>query len=71
MNASSDGENRALRLVDIIDFKWLLAHEGIHLHVEKLQRDPDYARELLDSAIRSPNEALRAAAERLRSGLTG
>ena len=71
MNASSDGENRALRLVDIIDFKWLLAHEGIHLHVEKLQRDPDYARALLDSAIRSPNKALQAAAERLRAGLTG
>ena len=71
MNASSNGEARALSLVDIIDFKWQLAHEGIHLHVEKLQSDPDYARELLESASRSPNKALRAAAERLRSGLTG
>jgi hypothetical protein len=70
MNAHSDGENTALRLVDIIDFKWLLAGEGIHLHVEKLQRDPDYARKLLDSASQSSNEALRAAAYRVRSGLT-
>jgi len=71
MNASSNGEARVLRLVDIIDFKWQLAHEGIHLHVEKLQSDPDYARELLESASQSPNKALRAAAERLRPGLTG
>jgi len=71
MNASSNGEARVLRLVDIIDFKSQLAHEGIHLHVEKLQSDPDYARELLESASQSPNKALRAAAERLRPGLTG
>lgn len=70
MNAHADGENEALRLVDIIDFKWLLAHEGIHLHVERLQTDPGYAREMLDSASRSSNKAVRAAAERLRSGLT-
>jgi hypothetical protein len=70
MNANADGDDSALRLVDIIDFKWLLAGEGIHLHVEKLQTDANYARGLLESASRSSNKALRAAAERLRSGLT-
>lgn len=65
----SDAEFRPLRLVDIIDLKWLLAGEGVHLHVERLQTDPAYARELLCSASRSPNDALRAAAARLRADL--
>jgi len=65
MNVSSDSESLALRLVDIIDLKWLLAAEGVRLHVEKLQGDPVYARELLAVAARSSNEALRAAAARL------
>lgn len=69
MNSMSNGECRSLRLVDIIDLKWLLAHEGVHLHVERLQSDAGYARALLASASQSPNEALRAAAARLRGDL--
>lgn len=65
MNALPDAERNALRLVDIIDLKWLLAHEGIRLHVERLQSDPAYASELLARAAASSNEALRAAALRL------
>ena len=34
---------QALKLVDIIDFKWLMIGEGHHVHVERLQRDPAYA----------------------------
>jgi hypothetical protein len=65
MNALTDVERRALGLVDIIDLKWLLAREGVHVHVERLQTDPSYAGQLLDCAAASPNEAVRAAAQRV------
>jgi hypothetical protein len=65
MNPLTDGECRSLPLVDIIDLKWLLAHEGVHLHVERLQNDPAYAQQLLARAAASSNQALRAAALRL------
>ncbi len=66
MNPIPDGDDRCLPLLDIIDLKWLLAREGVHLHVERLQGDPDYARNLLACAGGSANQALRQAAERLR-----
>jgi hypothetical protein len=65
LNACTDGERRSLSLLDIIDLKWLLAREGVHVHVERLQCDPAYARQLLDSAAASPNDAVRAAAQRV------
>lgn len=65
MNAFTDGESRFLSLVDVIDLKWLLAREGVHLHVEKLQADAAYARRLLECAAASPNAALRAAAQKV------
>ena len=37
-------------LVEIIELKWLLAGEGIHIHVERLQNDPAYACRALDTA---------------------
>jgi hypothetical protein len=65
MNAVSAHEMNALDLVDIIDFKWLMAREGHHVHVERLQNDPLYATECIERARRSPIEAVRLAAERL------
>jgi hypothetical protein len=59
----------ALPLVEIIELKWLLAGEGIHIHVERLQRDLAYARRALDEAAASATPALRAAALRLRARL--
>lgn len=56
-------------LVEIVDLKWLLAGEGLFLHVERLQKDPEYARRILDAAQASSNEALRAAAARVRRDL--
>jgi hypothetical protein len=47
MNAVSAHEMNALDLVDIIDFKWLMAREGHHVHVERLQNDPLYATECI------------------------
>ena len=66
MNALSHRETDALTLVEIIDLKWLLAGEGLHLHVERLQNDPAYARGILDAAATSANAALRAVATRVR-----
>ena len=59
-----------MALVEIVELKWLLAGEGLHLHVERLQSDPEYARRILDIAAASNNQALRAAAARVREGLT-
>jgi hypothetical protein len=66
MNAISHRENEAMALVDIVDLKWLLAGEGVHLHVERLQRDPAYAASILDAAAASHNPALPTVAERVR-----
>lgn len=68
--SASDCPASTLPLVEIIELKWLLAGEGIHIHVERLQRDPDYARRALDEAAASASPALRAAALRLRNRLT-
>lgn len=56
-------------LVEIIELKWLLAGEGFHVHVERLQTDRDYARQALHRAQASPNAALRETAARLRNKL--
>ena len=53
-------------LVEIIELKWLLAGHGVHVHVERLQNDAEYARRTLDRAAATPNAALREAAVRLR-----
>jgi hypothetical protein len=66
MNALSHRETDALALIEIIDLKWLLAGEGVHLHVERLQRDPAYARTILDTAAGSRNAALPAVAAKVR-----
>lgn len=67
MNSVSSAEVNAVQLVDIIDFKWLMAHEGRHVHVERLQRDAAYASDCLAHAAASPNASLRAAARRLHA----
>ena len=58
-----------MALVEIVELKWLLAGEGLHLHVERMQTDPEYARRILDLAAASKNQALRVAATRVREGL--
>lgn len=71
MNAFPHPERQTLQLVDIIDLKWLMARDGVHVHVERLQRDPVYAGEILALAKGSANEALRAAGQRLGPALAG
>lgn len=69
MNVSTLTEERALSLVDIVELKWMLAGEGLHVHVEKLQADPQYARECLCAAERSVNATVRQVASKLRARL--
>jgi hypothetical protein len=69
MNVSTLTEQRALSLVDIVELKWMMAGEGLHVHVEKLQSDPCYARECLGAAERSENATVRQVALRLRARL--
>lgn len=69
MNASSASEQGALGLVEIVELKWLLSGEGMHVHVERLQSDHDYACRCLEAAGRSANPAVRQVALRLRTRL--
>ena len=69
MNVSTLPEQRVLSLVDIVELKWMLAGEGLHVHVEKLQSDPCYARECLRAAERSENATVRQVASKLRGRL--
>lgn len=69
MNASTQPAREGLRLVEIINLKWLLSARGRHLHVERLQRDAAYADAVLADAEHSGEPALREAARRLRPRL--
>ena len=65
MNAAKPPEVRPLSLVEIIDFKWLMAGEGHYVHVQRLQSEPDYARLCLLQGSVSRIGALRETARRL------
>jgi hypothetical protein len=69
MNVTAHSEHKPLELVDIIDFKWLMAKDGLHVHVERLQSDRAYALDCLNKAAASPREAVQAVARRLRGKL--
>lgn len=56
-------------LVEIIELKWLMAGEGLRVHVERLQADAAYAHQTLAMAEASPHSALRRLAGRLRTKL--
>lgn len=69
MNTAITGTKATSCLVEIIELKWLLTGHGVHVHVERLQTDMEYARRTLDRADATPNSALREAAARLRQCL--
>jgi hypothetical protein len=56
-------------LVEIIELKWLLAGEGVYIHVERLMSDASYARQALARAATSNSPTLRAVAARLEGRL--
>ena len=69
MNAVTSPELRAVSLIEIIDFKWLMAGDGHRVHVEHLQTDRDYACACLALASGSRVKALRDTAARLAVAL--
>lgn len=71
MNAIAQVPPQALSLMEVIQLKWMLAGEGVHLHVERLMADPAYADQALQRAAASTSPSLRALALRLRLRLAG
>ena len=69
MNDCSLSERSALGLVEIVELKWLLAGEGVHVHVERLQSDHSYACACLNAAEGSENATVRQVAQKLRARL--
>ena len=55
-------------LIEIIDFKWLMAGDGHRVHDERLQLDREYAGLCLAQGAVSHIPALRACAQRLARG---
>lgn len=66
MNAVTQTPHQKLSLIDVIHLKWMLAGEGVYLHVERLMADPAYAEQALQRGAASTSPALRAMATRLR-----
>ena len=58
-----------LNLVDVIDFKWLMAGDGHRVHVERMQIDRDYATACLVLGAASGIDVLRTSARRLSIAL--
>jgi len=52
-------------LLELVDFKWLMAAEGRHVDLERLQRDAHYADDCFRCASRSSCEPLRRCARHL------
>ena len=69
MTAAAPTTSAVPSLIDIVDFKWLMAGMGHRVHVEQLQADPEYARRCLALAAGSPIATLRDAARRLALAL--
>ena len=69
LKTSSATEPDPVALVEIIELKWLMAGEGLRVHVERLQTDRAYAQQTLAMAEASPHSALRRLAGRLRTKL--
>jgi predicted RNA-binding protein YlxR (DUF448 family) len=69
MNAVAPNPTQMPPLVEIIELKWLLAGEGVYIHVERLMSDTEYARKALARAAASASPTLRTAAARLQGKL--
>jgi hypothetical protein len=55
----------APELIDLVDFKWLMATEGHRVDLDRLQADRAYARGCIALAAGSGSQWLRQAAQRL------
>ena len=66
--AGTDGQGFP-GLIDLVDFKWLMAGEGHVVHLERLQSDHGYALQCLQRGLATRCEPLRFSAERLLGAL--
>jgi hypothetical protein len=55
-----------LPLVGIVELKWLATGVGLPVHVERMQRDAQYAAGVLDQATHAGMAALARVASQLR-----
>lgn len=62
-------ETASACLLEVIELKWLLAGQGVRVHVERLLRDREYARQTLALAAGSPSAALRKTARHVAGAL--
>ena len=56
-------------LLDLVDFKWLMAGAGHRIDLDRLRGDSPYIRGCLALAASSRSATLRQAAQRLARGL--
>jgi hypothetical protein len=66
--AGADGQEFP-GLIDLVDFKWMMAGEGHVVHLERLQSDPVYALQCLQRGLAARCEPLRLSAQRLIGAL--
>ena len=70
MNALTQVPHQMYSLLEVVQLKWLLAGEGVHLHVERLMSDPVYAEQALQrevAAITTEAQQELAASFQIRS----
>ena len=68
-HAAASAQAAAPELLDLVDFKWLMAGEGHRIDLDRLRGDSPYIRGCLALAAASRSVTLRLAAQRLSGGL--
>ena len=66
---AASAQGAAPELLDLVDFKWLMAGEGHRIDLDRLRGDSPYIRGCLALAAGSGSATLRQAAQRLSRGL--
>ena len=68
-NPAAPASGAPPELLDLVDFKWLMAGEGHRIDLDRLCGDSPYIRGCLALAAGSRSSTLRQAAQRLSRGL--
>ena len=66
---AASAQAAAPELLDLVDFKWLMAGEGHRIDLDRLRGDSPYIRGCLALAAGSRSATVRLAAQRLSCGL--
>ena len=65
---AASAQGSAPELLDLVDFKWLMAGEGHRIDLDRLRGDSPYLSSCLALAAGSRSATLRQAAQRLSCG---